>query len=180
MFALLKRKKPYEQEALSLFGRVYAQSRSPVFFEKLEIPDTTEGRFDVLTMHMFMVMHRLKHSGAGQALSQALFDVAFSDIDRGFREIGVGDMGIPKRMKKMMLGFNGSIHAYEQALLDGKNIKEALRRNIYTLYIGDDEDLATVLDDLSGYMHGNIDYLQSQDDASIMAGVLTFKNFDKV
>lgn len=180
MFGLLKRKKSYEQEARLLFEVVHEQSRDAVFYEKLKVPDTTQGRFDILTLHMFIVMHCLKDDNDGQALSQNLFDIAFAEIDRGYREIGVGDMGLPKRMKKLMLGFNGSIHAYEQALNDGNNLKEALRRNIYTLHTGDEAELSAPIEALSDYTLVNIEYLQSQSDASIMRGDLKFKDIDGV
>lgn len=180
MFGLLKRKKPYEQEAKRLFEAVHSQSRGAVFYEELGVPDTTEGRFSILTLHMFMVMHRLQQIAHGEELSQSLFDVAFEDIDRGYREIGIGDMGIPKRMKKLMLGFNGAIHAYEQGLSDKAALKEALRRNVFTAHIGEEEELSKPLGSLADYIFDNIEHLQSQDEAYIINGEINFKTFKEV
>lgn len=175
MFGLLKRKKPYEQEAKMLFNSVHKQSRDAAFYEELGVPDTTEGRFSILTLHMFIVMHRLQKIAHGEELSQSLFDIAFEDIDRGYREIGIGDMGIPKRMKKLMLGFNGAIHAYEQGVNDKAALKEALRRNVFTAYVGEEDELSKPLDSLADYTIDNIEYLQSQDETSIMNGEINFK-----
>lgn len=180
MFGLLKRKKPREQEAQSLYEHIHAQSRQAFFYEELSVPDTMEGRFDVLALHLFMVMRRLNECKGGDVLSQTLFDTAFGEIDRGYREIGVGDMGLPKRMKKLMLGFNGAMHAYEQAIGDDAAMKEALRRNVFTQHVGEEEELSKPIDGLLAYMKANIEYLQSQDETSMMNGEVNFKMINEI
>lgn len=175
MFGLLKRKKPYEQEAALVFERAHEQSRRTEFYTDLLVEDSTEGRFGVLALHMFMVMHVLKDIKGGPELSQSLFDFAFADIDRGYREIGVGDMGIPKRMKKLMLSFNGAMHAYEAGLESEDGLKPALRRNIYTAYIGEEKALEKPLNVLAAYVYENIAHLQSQKEEAMIKGNVQFK-----
>lgn len=182
MFGLFKRKKPYEQQAWDVFDTIQKQSRKPEFYTDLGVPDTTEGRFDVLVLHMFMVMENLKANEAGQEFSQELFDVAFQNIDQGYREIGVGDMGIPKRMKKLMLGFNGRVHAYHESLDQNNDqaFKEALERNLY--YSADEtpDNLDQKLDLWLVYIKGNIEYLHSIGSEAIMAGNVQFKNLEEI
>lgn len=180
MFGLLKRKKPYEQEALAVYNQMHEQSRNPTFYADLHVPDTTDGRFDILVLHIFMVMHVLNESEMGADFSQELFDITFKEIDRGYREIGVGDMGIPKRMKKLMLHFNGSVHSYEKSLGNNAELQDSLSRNVYNLYQGDEKDLKALLEKLSVYVSSNIAYLQTQGPEAIMNGSVQFKPIEEM
>ena len=97
------------------------------------MPDTSNGRFDLIALHAFIVMKRLKFIGKnGETLSQALFDCMFNDIDTNLREMGVGDLSVGKKIKKLAAAYYGRIKAYEDALLKTDEILEAaLNRNIY-------------------------------------------------
>lgn len=131
MFGLIKRKNPYEQEASALYHVIFEQSRQPVFYADYGVPDTIDGRFDLLLVHIFIVLHHLNAMDAqGQELGQALFDMCFADMDQAMRNRGVGDMGVPKHMRRMMKAFNGRMHAYEEALEQG-TLEGALIRNLY-------------------------------------------------
>ncbi len=108
--------------------------RDPRFYEEYAVPDTFEGRFDLLLLHLFVLMNRCVDEADGQSLSQALFDAAFRNMDQTLREMGVGDVGIPKRMKKLMLACNGRMHAYRAALRSEDpqgEMAQALQRNLY-------------------------------------------------
>ncbi len=109
------------------------QARQPGFFLACGLPDTVDGRFDLLVLHVFLVMHRLKQNRDETAdLSQALFDVLFQDMDDSLRELGVGDMGVGRRIKAMAEGFYGRILAYERALEQGADaLDQCVRRNLY-------------------------------------------------
>ncbi len=119
----------------ALYGTVMAQSRDPYFYAQLGVPDTFEGRFDLLVLHTYLVNSRLRGGGeVAQALSQDLFDHMFRDMDHVLREIGVGDMGISKRIQKMASKFYGRTDAYERALDEETEapLRDALTRNVYT------------------------------------------------
>ncbi len=135
MLSFLRKKKGYEAEAADLYVQIVEAARRPVFYRDLGVPDTTDGRFEMIVLCGFFVFWSLKEKASQEAagLSQALFDRMFSDMDRSLRESGVGDLGVPRHMKRMMTGFNGRMAAYEAALaLNGDEaLLEALKRNVY-------------------------------------------------
>lgn len=118
---------------LLLLERVTAASRAPALYLEAGVPDTFEGRFECLTLHAFLVMRRLRElpDPAGE-VAQEFVDHVFAHLDQGLRQSGIGDLGVPKRMKKMAQGFYGRIDAYDSALADNEHDKlsAALRRNI--------------------------------------------------
>ncbi|MEE8145852.1 MAG: ubiquinol-cytochrome C chaperone family protein, partial [Kiloniellales bacterium] len=107
------KRSPNEKTARLLYDCIVGQARRPEFFRECGLPDTLDGRFDVLVLHVFLVMHRLKQDrGRTADLSQALFDILFQDMDESLRELGAGDMGIGRRIKAMAEGFYGRVAAY--------------------------------------------------------------------
>lgn len=133
MLAFLKKKNPHSDPARRAYARLLERVRAPVFYATYGVPDSFDGRFDLLVLHVFMVINRLAREGEGaQAFNQALFDVMFADMDQTLREMGIGDMGVPKHQRRMMKGFNGRMHAYNEALAQGEGaFAVALRRNLY-------------------------------------------------
>lgn len=133
IFKWLKNKNARKRAARSLYQSALSQSRAPVFYGAQGVADTMDGRFDLLVFHCTLIMNALKAHGAqGARLSQALFDVLFVEVEFALRETGVGDLGVPKHMAKMMKAFNGRIHAYDAAL-DARDIAAldvAVARNI--------------------------------------------------
>jgi cytochrome b pre-mRNA-processing protein 3 len=116
----------------ALLDRVTAASRQPALYLDGGIPDTFEGRFESLTLHVFLVLRRLRELPAPAAdLAQELVDACFSYLEFGFRQSGISDIAVPKRMKKIGQMFYGRIQAYERALAssDPAELAEALRRN---------------------------------------------------
>ena len=128
-FDLGQRRRTQEQ-ADELYAKAVAQARQPVFYQAAEVPDTLDGRFDLLALHMFLLLHRLGTED-NRRLSQALFDLMFADMDRSLREMGVGDMSVGKRVKDMARALYGRIDAYEPALADIGKLEQALARNLY-------------------------------------------------
>ena len=115
-----------------LYAAAVAQARAPGFYAA-GIPDTFDGRFDLLVLHVFLLVRRLRRDGrAGETLAQALFDATFDDMDRTLREMGVGDLGVPKRVKAMARAFYGRAAAYDAALdaPDDTRLAAALGRNL--------------------------------------------------
>lgn len=131
--ASLFRRNRYRPQAHAAYTSIVEQARAPDFFLRLEVPDTLDGRFEMIALHMFLVLNRLKaEHAATEEFAQALFDAMFADLDRGLREMGATDMGVGKRVKEMATGFYGRIAAYEKGLEGGDQIlSEALKRNLY-------------------------------------------------
>lgn len=112
----------------ALYHRCVAQAREPYFYQALGVPDTIDGRFDLLLLHVYLAMREL----ADMEAKQALFDLMFADMDESLREMGVGDMGIGKRMKPMIGAFYGRAQAYEKALMESDEaLSHVLARNLY-------------------------------------------------
>ena len=124
------------QQAAAVYGELMKQARAPWFFTVANVPDTLDGRFEVLVLHLYLYVCRLREAeeqeGADySALEKALMQVLFDDMDQNLREMGVGDVGVPKKIKVMVEGVYGRFAAYDEALGDVKAIDAALRRNVY-------------------------------------------------
>ena len=131
LFGSQMKRRNRRHHARALYLALLAQSRRPEFYAGLAVPDTVDGRFDMLSLHMFMVLRRLREvAEQGPELAQALFDVMFQDMERSLREMGVGDYSIGKRVKQMIGAFYGRVKAYEAAL-GGGDLGQAIGRNIY-------------------------------------------------
>tara|TARA_B100000029_G_C17410381_1_gene900518 strand:+ start:423 stop:983 length:561 start_codon:yes stop_codon:yes gene_type:complete len=116
-----------------LYSKIVRQARQIEFYQTLGVPDTTNGRFDLIALHAFIVMKRLKSLGkGGEILSQSLFDCMFTDIDTNLREMGVGDISVGKKVKSLASAYYGRVKAYEDGLLKAdKSIEAAFKRNLY-------------------------------------------------
>lgn len=131
-FAWLGRRRQREEMVDALYAKAVAQARLPVFYAEREVPDTVDGRFDLLVLHVFLLLHRLGADGKPmRRVTQALFDLMFADMDRSLREMGVSDMRVGKKVKEMARSFYGRVDAYEPALGDAGLLEEALARNLY-------------------------------------------------
>src|SRR5436305_7593574 len=115
----------------AIYGMIVAQAREPLFYRDLDVPDTVDGRLDLLILHLWLVLRRLRGVAAGKQLSQALFDHFCSDMDANLREMGVGDLTVPKRMQKFGEAFYGRSAAYHAARQAGAEpLAQALCKNI--------------------------------------------------
>jgi cytochrome b pre-mRNA-processing protein 3 len=115
----------------AIYGMIVTQAREPFFYRDLGVPDTVNGRFDLLVLHLWVVLRRLKSIEGGMGLAQALFDRFCSDMDDNLREMGVGDLTVPKRMQAFGEAFYGRTAAYDLALAEGPEpLAQALCKNI--------------------------------------------------
>ena len=134
IFKLFARK-PDTASVERLYGQIMAAARRPeLFLGRYAVADTLEGRFDLLVLHVFAVVRRLAAMPApAPALAQALSDHLFLSFDRALREMGVGDLSVPKRIAKLGSDYNGRRQAYEAALEEGgeEALAAALARNVY-------------------------------------------------
>ncbi|MFN3672630.1 MAG: ubiquinol-cytochrome C chaperone family protein [Bosea sp. (in: a-proteobacteria)] len=116
----------------AVFARVAEASRQPWLYLDGGIPDSFDGRFESLTLHAFLLLRRLRQlPEPATAFAQDFTDATFAYLELGFRNGGVSDIAVPKRMKKIAESFFGRVQAYEEALQSGDQaaLVEALRRN---------------------------------------------------
>lgn len=122
------------ETAIGLFAQVVEQARRPEFYGAYGVPDTLDGRFDLLALNLFLVMRRLKRGGQeGRIVAQEMADLLVTSLDETLREMGVGDLSVGKRVKEMVRAFYGRVAAYDRALLleDRDAMADAVRRNLY-------------------------------------------------
>lgn len=132
---LFGRKRQVSEEILiRTYEAIVAAARQPVLFSNWQVPDTPLGRFESLSLHMILFLHRTKAAGPQlKALGQEVVEEFFKDVDHSLRELGIGDTSVPKRMKKLARMFYGRAAAYDVAL-DAKDeapLAKALERNMF-------------------------------------------------
>jgi cytochrome b pre-mRNA-processing protein 3 len=126
-----KPREPLRGTIEAIYGMIVTQAREPSFYRDLGVPDTVNGRFDLLVLHLWMVLRRLKSTEGGADLSQVLFDRFCDDMDANLREMGVGDLTVPKRMQAFGEAFYGRAAAYDRALASGREpLAQAFCKNI--------------------------------------------------
>jgi cytochrome b pre-mRNA-processing protein 3 len=117
------------------YEKIVAAARQPKFYADWGVPDTVEGRFDMIALHGFLAIDGL----ADKRFAQEIADELFRDMDRSLREMGAGDVTVPKKVRKMAEVFYGRAAAYRQALESGRDdaIDAALARNVFAESAGD-------------------------------------------
>ena len=133
---LLKRlfsRSPRTSPVRSVYEAIVAQARQPDFYLSGGVADSLDGRYDMIVLHADAVMVHLQAGDeADKAFSQELIDELFRDMDRSLREMGVGDMGVGKRVKKMATVYYGRANAYAEGRMNGSaGLEGALLRNVY-------------------------------------------------
>jgi cytochrome b pre-mRNA-processing protein 3 len=153
----------------AIYGMIVAQAREPLFYAGLGVPDTVNGRFDMVLLHLWMVLRRLRPVPGGAAHCQALFDHFCADMDGNLREMGVGDLTVPKRMQKFGEAFYGRSAAYDAALdAGGEALAQALCKNIL-----DGRDIGQARR-LAAYANAVIAALAGLDDTAVRDGSWQF------
>jgi cytochrome b pre-mRNA-processing protein 3 len=128
----LRRRNKQEQAAFQLYGSAVAAARDPFLYATLGVPDTLDGRFDAIVLHVYLIVRRLdSEPHPAPALAQALFDAMFLDMDINLREMGVGDLSVGKRNRAMWEAFHGRSAAYAAAWQDGPALAAAFARNFW-------------------------------------------------
>ena len=157
----------------SLYGTIVAQARLPCFYQDYAVPDTVNGRFDVMVLHVAAVLERIAAEPALREVGQGLFDRFWQDMDHNLREMGVGDLAVPKRMRKLGEAFYGRAGAYRAALAedDPCALVAALIRNIY----GEGAPEGAP-ERLAAYLRRTVRELESQEPGALAAGALRFPN----
>ena len=172
------RRRPHERAGFALYGAAVAAARAPALFERLGVPDTVEGRFDLVSLHVGLLIRRLRRDpdARGQALAQAVFDAMFADMDLNLREMGVGDLAVGKRVRQAWEAFHGRALACEEALDSPQEgaLAEALARNVWRgaapegsaarlAAVARAQDAALAGQGIGGMAEGRVRFLDAQD-----------------
>jgi len=123
-----------ESSIASLYGAIVAQARNPAFYQAYRVPDTATGRLEMIMLHAVLVLRRLQDdTTGGRELGQGLFDRFCRDMDHNMREMGVGDLAVPGKMRRIGEAFYGRQAAYRAALAgpQGENLVAVLARNVF-------------------------------------------------
>lgn len=163
-----------QDAAEELYQSLVAQARQPVFYTAYGVPDSRDGRLEMVSLHAILVMRRLRDEGrAGQALAQRLFDVMFVDLDHHVREWGVGDLSVGKHVKKLAQSFLGQAAALDPVLAarDSAALADLLRRNVYS-EVADPAPAAVA--QLAAYLLRQERWLAEQPAADLLAGTVHF------
>jgi len=162
----------HEESARRLYAALVRQARQPGFYTVCGVPDTVDGRFDMILLHAFLLLRRLKREHArSRDLGQAVFDLMFADMDENLREMGVGDLAVGKRIKGMAQAFYGRIAAYEAGLAAAdESLDLALRRNLYRKAAPADAAVALVVD----YLRREAAALDAEPLDSFLTGQVRF------
>lgn len=123
--------KARETREKRLYEAIVAAARHVRFYEDMAVADTIDGRFDMIVLHLFLVLNRLKGQGV-EDIRQRLTDEFFADMDRSLRELGVSDVAVGKKVRRIAESYYGRVMAYDRALAAGPvALEEAISRNIY-------------------------------------------------
>ena len=170
-----------ERIAHNLYVAAVAQARQPLFYIEYGVPDTVDGRFDLIILHVYLFMRQLNQlaltdGGSAESVqaakrAQSLFDIMFSDMDRSLREMGVSDISIGKRVKHMVKAFYGRAVAYDEGLTGPDTVlRNALERNLFGTVQPSQNQLAAMAE----YLRYQADNLAKASDQDILAGKLKF------
>jgi cytochrome b pre-mRNA-processing protein 3 len=161
-----------DTSAAKLYGSIVAQARLPVFYQGVGVPDTLQGRFVLLSLQLFAVLHRLRAEGpAADRLAQDLVDRFGADMETVLREIGIGDLSIPKKVRALAASGAALLHAYAAALAEGEAAIAAVIAKALPLQEGAS---GAVAERLAHYLRDSLSLLCTQDFAALRAGEVRF------
>jgi cytochrome b pre-mRNA-processing protein 3 len=171
IFPLFRRSRTVDNIA-TLYGMIVTQARLPAFYQIYGVPDTVDGRFELVLLHLFIVLRDLDRDVAGRECGQELFDLFCRDMDRNLREMGIGDLKVPKEMRRIGEAFYGRAAAYEAALGEGSldRLRSVLSRNVY----GRENPEPEGAERLARYMMDAVNALSRQDHGAIAQGDIRF------
>lgn len=152
--------------AASLYGAIVAQARSPALYAAIGVPDSVGGRFEMVVLHVILVTRRLESGGeAARAAGQAIFDRFCNDMDNALREMGIGDLSVPKHMRRVGEAYFGRMAAYGPALSQGDIavLAEAIERTVFG-----GAEVSPSARSLAAYALAAADCLGSQDEGAIV------------
>lgn len=156
-----------------LYDSIVARARAEPFYRNLGVPDTVEGRFELIVLHLYLVLERLRAEGAaGKRLSRALIEAFVADMDDSMREFGIGDMGVPRRVKRAAAAIYERSAAYAAAQqAGGDDLARVLAEHIYFGACGDDR----LPEALAVYVRSTRAELAAVASSNVLSGNLPFQ-----
>jgi cytochrome b pre-mRNA-processing protein 3 len=172
MFGVFRRRAKERQAVAGLYAAMVEQARLPTFYADLGVPDTIDGRFDLLVLHAWLVMQRLDDEPDSGPVKQDLFDTMFAHLDLTVREMGAQDLGVGRRIKRMAEGFHGRAMALREAWLSGDpaKLQDALARNVF----GKATPTPQAVSVLARYVGDLAARLSATPSAALMAGKIAW------
>jgi cytochrome b pre-mRNA-processing protein 3 len=174
VLAWFRGRRARREAAQALYEAAVRQARQPVFYSAWGVPDSRDGRLEMVGLHAILLMRRLRNEGReGQALAQGLFDAMFADLDRHLREWGVGDQSMGRHVKRLAQSFFGRAEAMDRVLVgpDTAPLEDVLRRNVYA---GAAVPGPEATRRLGRYLQAQDRSLREQDGADLLAGRVRF------
>jgi cytochrome b pre-mRNA-processing protein 3 len=171
IFQLLRRARESDSIA-SLYGIIVAQARAPAFYQDYGVPDTVDGRFEMVVLHTVLALRRLDAEAMPiRGMGQGLFDLFCRDMDGSLREMGIGDLAVPREMRRIGEAFYGRQVAYVAALAaaERQSLVTALGRNIFR-----PADLPAGADRMAAYTRAAVRALDALDSEALHRGELVF------
>ncbi len=161
--------KAREKREKRLYEAIVAAARHVRFYEDMRVADSIDGRFEMIVLHLFLVLNRLKGEGV-EDLRQKLTDEFFADMDRSLRELGVSDVAVGKKVRKIAESYFGRVTAYDRALsANPKVLEEAISRNVYPDGAPEESIRA-----MTGYFSDAVKHLGTMSSEQILLGELNF------
>lgn len=172
MILSLFRKDPAVAAGAALYEAAVEQARKPLFYADFGVPDTVEGRFEMITLHVYLLLRKLKGDGAGEKkTAQKLFDAMFENMDHSLREMGVGDLSVGRKIRALAENFYGRVAAYDEGLArdaDPAVLTAALSRNVFAA------PGAQGAARLADYMRAAAELFEAQPSSRVIGGIAVF------
>ena len=156
---------PDLKAACLLYDAITKRAREPVFYTRFRVPDTIDGRFDLLVLHVFLVMDSLKEEGGkSSAIATHLATIIFAGFEDALRDLGVSDIGLSRRIKAMANAFYGRVEVYAAAKNSAPLLAAALLRNLYRA----DESKSREARNMADYAIAASRHLESRDSGTTL------------
>lgn len=179
MFGIFNRDNKVRDKAHQLFTLIVEQARSPYFYTEWQVADTLDGRFDLIILHLSLVINRLEETSSEDKqvalMVRYLQEVLFDNMDMSLRELGVGDMSVGKKVKIMAEAYYGRKAAYAKAIHSGEQdqqLRQVIMRNIYRESAPEEG----ILEKFTSYVAGQEAVLSAQSEKNILSGAVNFKD----
>jgi cytochrome b pre-mRNA-processing protein 3 len=172
MILSLFKRKASRKSLRAVYGAIVAAARHPRLYAEWAVPDSVNGRYDMIVLHAILVLERLGEEGdAARNFAQGLTDEVFADMDRSLREMGVGDLSVGKKVRRMAEVFYGRARAYQGGLRaeNEEELADALYRNVFA---GDGEKGGS--DHLAAYALRVRRHLHERPIGPILTGEIDF------
>jgi cytochrome b pre-mRNA-processing protein 3 len=167
-----RQRRQLKDAANSAYMAAVAQARKPVFYKDMGVPDSLDGRFEMIVLHVFLLAHAVKGEADSEPFRRVLLETLIADMDRSLREIGVSDLSVGKKIKQMAASFFGHAEAYAAALAaTDSSLSDALRRNVYGTVSAVDPNHP---ERLAQYARACLVHLTGQPGAAVMSGQVDF------